>query len=386
VRVLFVSHTYTLAFNQAKLAAIARTGKVELGLIAPRRWPAQEWNRLIEFEASFQELHAYPSSVFLEGRSGGYLYPPVFLLNVLEDFKPDLIQVEQEFYSLSALELAVLSHWKKTPLVIFSWENVDRRLFYPRALTRKYVLGHAAHVIAGSRGAAELALAWGFAGPITVLPQLGVDREVFAPRERRHVASRLKVGYIGRLTRGKGVDLLLRAVREATDAGHEVSVLICGAGPEEARLRDLARELWLEQVIDWRGAVPHDKVPEVMGEISLLVLPSRRLSDWREQFGHILIEAMSMGVPVVGSACGAIPEVVGRPELIFEEENHIALAKIIIKAVEDAAWLSEMGRYGEERVNGEYTHEVIARRLITLWEDVLNARGASYSHAGPPRR
>jgi glycosyltransferase involved in cell wall biosynthesis len=371
VRVLFVGHTYTLAFNQAKLAAVAKTGRVELGLIAPRRWPAQEWNRLIEFESSFQELHAYPSSVFLEGRSGGHVYSPVFLLDVLEDFKPDLIQVEQEFYSLSALEMALVAHWKRIPLVIFSWENVDRRLFYLRALTKKYVLGHAAHVIAGSRGAAKLARAWGFAGPIAVLPQLGVDREVFAPRKGRHVASRLKVGYIGRLSRGKGVDLLLRAVREATEAGHEVSILICGAGPEEARLRDLARELRLERVIDWRGAVTHDKVPEVMGEVSLLVLPSRSLSHWREQFGHVLIEAMSMGIPVVGSTCGAIPEVLGRENLVFPEGDFHALADLIVRADEDASWLAEISKYGMMRARQEFTNEAIARKLIGVWGEVI---------------
>jgi glycosyltransferase involved in cell wall biosynthesis len=181
----------------------------------------------------------------------------------------------------------------------------------------------------------------------------------------------LTVGYLGRLSHEKGVDLALRAIRIALEAGHAVTGIICGAGPEESRLKVLAGELDLDRNIEWMPAVTHEHVPEILRRFSVLVLPSRRTSTWREQFGHVLIEAMSMGIPVLGSECGAIPEVIGRGDLVFPEEDYRALAQLLGRAATDAGWLANVGSYGERRVREEYTSEVIARRLVSLWQGLI---------------
>jgi glycosyltransferase involved in cell wall biosynthesis len=374
LKVLFVSHTYTLAFNQAKLAALARTGEVDVGLIAPRRWPSQDWGRLIEYEPTFKELHSYPSTAFFAGRPGGYFYPPVFVLNVLNEFRPDLIQIEQEAFSLSAFELSMISLRTRIPIVIFCWENVERKLSSVRARMRGFVLSNAAQLIAGNRDAASLARKWGFKGPISVIPQLGVDPELFTPAAVTDRPEQFTVGYIGRLVPEKGVDLVLRAAGLLRKKDFIPRLVICGRGPHENALVELARELGLDEQITWLPPVSHSDVPRVLARLSVLVLPSRSAPMWREQFGQVLIEAMSMGIPVLGSSCGAIPEVLGRADLVFAEGRHDELASLLERMFRREEWRREVAQYGRQRVVLHFTHNSVAEQLIVSWGNLLTRK------------
>jgi len=84
---------------------------------------------------------------------------------------------------------------------------------------------------------------------------------------------------------------------------------------------------------------------------------------WKEQFGHVLIEAMAMEMPVIGSSSGAIPEVIGRSDLIFPEGDSKALAQLIERLISDEVFYEEIAHYGLDRVTSHYTHEAIALRL-----------------------
>ena len=76
LRVLFVSHTYVVGVNQGKLDAIAATGTVEVGLLAPGKWKAIEWNQMFDLEKPYPRLQLYPARVLFPGRVGAYLYAP----------------------------------------------------------------------------------------------------------------------------------------------------------------------------------------------------------------------------------------------------------------------------------------------------------------------
>jgi glycosyltransferase involved in cell wall biosynthesis len=110
-----------------------------------------------------------------------------------------------------------------------------------------------------------------------------------------------------------------------------------------------------------------------LGQFDVLVLPSRSTAGWKEQFGHVLIEAMAMGIPVVGSDSGEIPNVIGRGDLVFGEGDAIALARILRRLVEDEEWREEVREYGLDRVERLYTHDRIAERLVVLWRKVLGS-------------
>jgi glycosyltransferase involved in cell wall biosynthesis len=76
-------------------------------------------------------------------------------------------------------------------------------------------------------------------------------------------------------------------------------------------------------------------------------------------------------VPVIGSNSGEIPNVIGRLDLVFPEEDHSALADILSRLINDTEWRQETARYGMTRVQQLYTHEKIAHRLMSLWQTIL---------------
>lgn len=371
LRVLFVSHAYVVGVNQGKLKAIADTG-VEVALLAPSNWRALEWNRTIELETPFPEIKTYSAPVWFSGKVGAHIYNPLVIRRVIAEFKPDVIQVEEEIFSLCALQVAFWAKLFKKPLVVFGWENQLRSLPLFRQWVRNLVMGTTDLYLAGNQDGAEVLRSWNYQGKIEVMPQMGVDTELFAPvNKNKNEQKTVNIGFLGRLAPEKGVDILLAAAGLLKERGLDFQVTLCGSGTSEADLRQEAERQQIGDRLNWRGAVPHEAAPAELAKFDVLVLPSRSIATWKEQFGHVIIEAMAMGIPVVGSNCGEIPHVIGRNDLVFPEENHEALAAILQKMICDRNWREQIGNYGIERVEQLYSHQRIARRLVTWWQSLI---------------
>lgn len=372
VRVLFLSHTYVVGANQRKLDALASLPSMVVGALVPRSWRADQWRRRYRFEQATARARLFATRVWFEGRSGAYLFPVRALARVVRAFKPDVIQVEAEAFGMVAIQATALAWLTRRPLVLFCWENIDHRLSMPRRAGRWLVLRRATCVVAGSEGAAATVRRWGFRGRVEVMPQLGIDLTA-APRRRLASPRPFVVGYAGRLAPEKGVDVLTDAVAALAGDGIDVRLEIVGTGPHEQRLRQHAAEAGIDGLVTWRGGLPHDGVADAMRRMDVLVLPSRSSPRWCEQFGHVLIEAMALSVPVVGSRSGAIPEVVGRDDLLFDEEDVSALAAILHRLASEPAWRESVGTWGRDRVVEHFTNDRIAAKLAALYEDVVGA-------------
>jgi glycosyltransferase involved in cell wall biosynthesis len=373
LRVLFVSHAYVVGVNQGKLNAIAQTDDIEVGLLAPSNWKALEWNRLIPLEHPYSHLHLYSAPVIFSGRVGAHLYSAGKIWQVLKDFNPDIIQIEEEVFSLCAFEVTILARIIKKPIVIFGWENQLRQLSPLRWQICQFVLNTASAIISGNQDGADVMRKWNYHGLLEVMPQMGVDPDFFSPslKPLTQNKSTFQIGFLGRLTQSKGIDLIFRAVAQLRDSGINSQIILCGSGSEAAALRKLAENLQISNRILWRGAVSHHQVPAELSQFDVLVLPSRSTPTWKEQFGHVLIEAMSMGIPVIGSNSGEIPHVIGRADLVFPEEDHSGLADILTRLIKDPEWRQETSLYGMARVHQLYSHKKIADRLISLWQTIL---------------
>ncbi len=107
-------------------------------------------------------------------------------------------------------------------------------------------------------------------------------------------------------------------------------------------------------------AIPHEQTVDYFNALDALVLPSESSPTWKEQFGHVLIEAMACGVPVIGSDSGAIPEVIGTAGLVFPEGDSQALRVELQRLVNDPDLRKHLSRRGRERVLGNYTYRQIA--------------------------
>jgi glycosyltransferase involved in cell wall biosynthesis len=108
-----------------------------------------------------------------------------------------------------------------------------------------------------------------------------------------------------------------------------------------------------------------------MQQFDALVLPSRTTANWKEQFGRVLIEAMSCGVPVIGSSSGEIPHVIGDGGLVFAEGDSQALANHVhyLSTTPDAyATLSQQAR---QQVFTKYTQLAVAQQYWQIYNQML---------------
>jgi glycosyltransferase involved in cell wall biosynthesis len=364
VRVLLASKALVVGAYQRKLEEIARQPEVELIAAVPPSWrdPSYE-TKLERRHLEGYELVETPISV--NGNFHLFFFPELPAL--LDRFRPDLLHFDEEPYNLSTFLAVWNARRRNIPTITFTWQNLVRHYPLPFRMIERYVYRNTAWALVGTETAGAVLRQKGYRGPISVIPQFGVDPEIFKPAEDSEQTRPFTVGFVGRLMPEKGVDLLIQAVAQLP----QVRLVIAGDGPQRPSLQALVTSLGLEERTKLLGAVPSGDVPAVLRQIDVLVLPSRSLPNWTEQFGRILVEAMCSGVPVVGSSCGEIPQVIGDAGLVFPEDDLDALVRTLKSLREDAALRARLGAQGRQRALTHFTHEQIARDTVEVYRKVL---------------
>ncbi len=123
-----------------------------------------------------------------------------------------------------------------------------------------------------------------------------------------------------------------------------------------------------------------EELPQIMNALDVLVLPSRTVPSWMEQFGRVIIEAQACETPVIGSDSGAIPEVVGRGGMVFVERDARSLAAAIMRCAANPRWVREMGRIGRQQVEREFTWQQVAAQMREIYETCLNRDSCRVAH------
>ena len=156
--------------------------------------------------------------------------------------------------------------------------------------------------------------------------------------------------------------------------------MLLGRGQLKETLQQLATELGIAERIIWIESVPHADVPRYINLMDTLILPSettyqfKTLSavGWKEQFGHVIIEAMACGVPVIGSDSGEIPHVIKDDGLVFPEGDAAALAEKISLLIEQPEQQQTLGKQGYQRAMKEYTNKALATQLLNFYSTLFS--------------
>jgi glycosyltransferase involved in cell wall biosynthesis len=366
MRVLMISKACLVGAYQRKLEEIACFPDIELMVAVPPSW--RDGSRLTRLERAHTtgyELVVEP--IALDGSFHLHFYPR--LGRRLRAFAPDIVHVDEEPYNFATFHALRLAKSAGARVLWFTWQNLNRRYVFPFRFIERYNLRHADYGIAGSAGAAAVWREKGYTGPLAIIPQFGVDPDIFTPRSgERDPARGFAIGYAGRLVPEKGVDLLLKAV---TGMDGVWQLTIAGTGPEQDRLEPLARRLGLTDRVFFEGRfLPSSRLLAFYRELDVLVVPSRSRPNWVEQFGRVLIEAMACGVPVVGSDCGEIPNVVGDAGLIFPEGNAEALRECLTRLMRDPDLRADLARRGRERVLAHFTQAQVAAQTVAVYREM----------------
>lgn len=166
--------------------------------------------------------------------------------------------------------------------------------------------------------------------------------------------------FVGRLIPIKALDVLIAALRTLPP----IDTVIIGDGPERERLQHLSGDL----PIRWLSQVPHADVIRAMSDAMCLVLPSRT-----EVFPNVIMEAMSLGVPVIASRVGGVPALVksGENGILISPADPVELARAIETMAIDEPMRRAMGNRAHEKAV-QFAWPTVADRLVREVETLLS--------------
>jgi glycosyltransferase involved in cell wall biosynthesis len=209
----------------------------------------------------------------------------------------------------------------------------------------------------------------GYAGNMSILP-LGVTQNHLRKSANEKIppdSNTVKpfvIGYVGRLVPEKGLEVLLRALALLTPANWECQLI--GEGKIKEELVKLSIDLSIQERVRFLGYVSHGEISSYMNRFSVLVLPSLTKSNWAEQFGRVIIEALAAGIPVIGTNSGEIPFLIRKLQggLIVEEGDPAALAGAINTLASDPALAAKFAEQGRRNVEKYFLESTIAADFV----------------------
>jgi glycosyltransferase involved in cell wall biosynthesis len=370
VNVLVVSHSCVVDTNQRIYGELGRLAE-RVDVLVPDRW---------YHEHTRGRLHPTQSSKF-----GGRLLPvPVFrpgsvqlhayvtaATRMLRRLRPDILYIEEEPYSLAAVQWATAARRAGIPALFYNLQNIPKRYPPPVRLWERWVWNSTAGALCASENVRQV-LGWrGFKGRSWIVP-LSVDVSDFRPmpkdqalRERLALRGRV-LTYLGRLVPEKGVRVALEAYRRLEDR-NDISLLCIGGGPLAAELREQEGVVVLDNT-------RHADVQSILPLSDLLLLPSLTTPRWKEQFGRAAVEAMASGVPVIGSDSGEIPVILNATGggVVVRENDPVALRQAISRLLSDPKALQNMGSRGRDSVTERFSTRAVAKAMHGAFQEALS--------------
>jgi glycosyltransferase involved in cell wall biosynthesis len=394
MKLLVVSHSCVTSVNQEFFAEVEQQTGWTLTLAAPATWPSEygQYLELGRWPAFQGEL--VPLPVWNAGSVPFHVYRSLFT-GLLRRVDPDLIYMHHEPYAAATAQVYIANRWSvQRPIGFFTWQNIQKRYPPPFRQLEQMVFRQSCFAVSGSASARAVLRAKGYGAAAPVIPA-GIDPSLYTDDPERDAPpfekepSEVVIGFLGRVAEEKGLRTLLKALARLRDRLLEEDVpwrlVVVGAGPFEEAFDEQAAALGLADRVERTGYVPHTEAPRYLAAFDMLVIPSETQSNWKEQFGRVIIEAMACGTPVVGSDSGEIPHLIeatgggvavpeGQPEALAD-----GLAKLLRQPPRRRA-LAEAGR---ETVLQKYTHAALARRFAATVE---RAASEDSKHVPPTKR
>lgn len=203
--------------------------------------------------------------------------------------------------------------------------------FFQEFIKRQLMLNNATQIFSNTlftKGLVEKVTKNG--NVFVINPPIGVEQEELEKATDGHYILSL-----GRLIERKGYHLVLKALPELLQKRPEIKYVIAGGGEYESHLKQLTKELSLEDNVIFKGRVTEEEKKRLMRNCSLFVLPSYEIPSLQsvEGFGLSLLEANIYGKFVISSKSGGIPEAVddGKTGILVRENDVESLTKAFLK-------------------------------------------------------
>jgi glycosyltransferase involved in cell wall biosynthesis len=300
------------------------------------------------------------------------------LKNRLRTLQPDVI------YAIAEVHNPVLwqTLWYRqrvcpqAKVLFHSNQNLDYTLHrWRHRAAENYVFRQADALVAENATVRTILARHGFTKPCLVQAAPGANERSFQPGDKIAAKTSLGlapdsfvVGFVGGLRPDKGPLDLARAF---VSLGGKSTLLMVGDGPLRSETEKVLEDVTPDQTARLVGFVPRSETVRYYQAMDALVLPSITSPTWAEQFGNVLAEAMLCRTAVVGSTCGAIPEVIGEAGLVFPEGDVDTLAKSLRKLRDEPVFRQSLAERGLRWALEEYSASALSRRFHDFCTSLL---------------
>lgn len=202
---------------------------------------------------------------------------------------------------------------------------------------------------------------------------LECDRFPFKPRSFPQQGP-IRVATTGRLAEKKGIEYAIRAVAQLIGQGYSLQYAILGDGPLRQILQELIETLGVTAQVQLRGWQTEHEIIDVLAQTHIFIAPSVTAKDGNQDAPiNVLKEAMALGLPVISTQHGGIPELVqeGISGFLVPERDAAALADRLRYLCDHPHQWPQMGAAGRAFVMEHYNLSQLNHQLVHLYEHLL---------------
>ena len=181
--------------------------------------------------------------------------------------------------------------------------------------------------------------------------------------------------FSGRLEAYKGIFEILEAAAillNDPSIKNRLRFLIVGQGSSYANMLHFGKTYGIHRFVRYLS-VPYDRMPAVYKEVDLFVAPSKSTKTWSEQYCTALLEAQSMGLPIVTTKNGGIPENVGDAALFCDEGDSRSLSEQMKRFIQNPSLRVQYGRMAYERAIHVHDINIIAHKLDRVYQSTMES-------------
>lgn len=298
------------------------------------------------------------------------------LFNMIREHNPSLIHIHMGGDATRFIDMRVKFN---IPIVVTfhgtdatttdAWKMKQPSIYFKKFVkNKKKLINTVEYFIAVSNFVKKKMIEQGFPENKIGVLYTGIDTETFCARgiiEREPI-----VLFIGRLTKQKGCDYLIKAMEIVNTSIPNANLYIIGDGPERLNLEKISKGIKIN--CTFLGAQKEDKVKKMLSRAQVFCCPS-----FSEGLGMVFLEAQAMGVPVVSFMSGGIPEAVlhNQTGLLYKEKDVEGLASGIIKLLTDAVLWRKYSENGIEHVRNNFDIRKQTILLEDLYTKLINEYG-----------
>lgn len=329
-------------------------------------------------------------------RDNGFKYLPEFVEQLLKfqketGFKYELVHTNYWLSSWVGLQLKQIQGSKQVhtyhSLGIVKYNTIENipLVASQRLAVEKEVLETAEKIVATSpQEKQHMKTLVSQQGNIDIIP-CGTDIRRFGSVDRETARAKLEIEpdakvvlYVGRFDPRKGIETLVRAVRESQFFGDKNLKLIIGGGStpgnsdgrERDRIEGIVNELGMGECTVFPGLLKQEILPTYYAAADVCVIPSHY-----EPFGLVAVEAMACGTPVIASDVGGLQFSVVNENtgLLVPPQDVAAFSNAIDRILGNSEWRAELGKSGKRRVISKFSWDGVASQLDSLYTELLQS-------------